>query len=179
MPEVRTFTTALTACARENQLNRALSLVERMYQLEVAPDVATYNVLLQACEKQGKHEVVEQLIQQMPELGVEPNIVNYNTAVRSLLSALLGSEIFISLLSALLGSEIFISHLPYLADALAESWRRARQDVGGALDHGLARRTSRVHHVRRDDISEIAGSRGSRRGRLRMAGTLPTGTAPR
>lgn len=166
MPEVRTFTTALTACARENQLNRALSLVERMYQLEVAPDVATYNVLLQACEKQGKHEVVEQLIQQMPELGVEPNIVNYNTAVRSLLSALLGSE-------------IFISHLPYLADALAESWRRARQDVGGALDHGLARRTSRVHHVRRDDISEIAGSRGSRRGRLRTAGTLPTGTAPR
>ena len=34
-PDVRTFTTALTACARENQLNRALSLIERMYKLEV------------------------------------------------------------------------------------------------------------------------------------------------
>ena len=36
-PDIKTFTTALTACARENQLNRALSLIERMYKLEVAP----------------------------------------------------------------------------------------------------------------------------------------------
>ena len=35
-------------CACAKQLNRALSLIERMYKLEVAPDVATYNVLLQA-----------------------------------------------------------------------------------------------------------------------------------
>ena len=83
-PDVKTFTIALGACARENKLNRALSLIERMYKLEVAPDVATYNVLLQACAKQEKFDVIAALIDQMPELGVEPNVVNYNTAVRAL-----------------------------------------------------------------------------------------------
>ena len=83
-PDVKTFTTAINACARENQLNRALSLIERMYKLDIKPDVVTYNVLLQACDKQGKVEIIEQLITQMPQLGVEPNLVNYNTAVRAL-----------------------------------------------------------------------------------------------
>eukprot|EP00965_Chrysotila_dentata_P105290 3477497-Pleurochrysis_carterae.AAC.1 len=39
-PDKHTFTTALSACAEANQLNRALSLIERMYAIEVQPDVA-------------------------------------------------------------------------------------------------------------------------------------------
>jgi pentatricopeptide repeat protein len=83
-PDVATFTNALSACAQENQLNRALSLIERMYTVEVAPDVASYNVLLQACDRAGKHAEMLGLIESMPKLGVEPNMVNYNTALRLL-----------------------------------------------------------------------------------------------
>ena len=34
------------ACAKANQLNRALSLIERMYKLEIKPDAATYDILM-------------------------------------------------------------------------------------------------------------------------------------
>jgi pentatricopeptide repeat protein len=34
-PDAKTFTTALMACANANQLNRALSLIERMYVAEL------------------------------------------------------------------------------------------------------------------------------------------------
>ena len=45
-PDLKAFTTAISACAKANQLNKAISIAARMYQLEVAPDVATYNVRL-------------------------------------------------------------------------------------------------------------------------------------
>ena len=79
-PDVRTFTTALNACAKANQLNKALSIIERMYMQEVQPDVATYNVLLQACDRQNKLDIIGQLISQMPLLGVEPSILDSSVA---------------------------------------------------------------------------------------------------
>jgi pentatricopeptide repeat protein len=48
-PDAKTFTTALMACANANQLNRALSLIERMYVAELGQMVPSVSLIALNC----------------------------------------------------------------------------------------------------------------------------------
>jgi pentatricopeptide repeat protein len=54
LPDVHTYAEALTACALDNRVDRALAILREMPDVGVQPNAVCYNVAIRACDKAGR-----------------------------------------------------------------------------------------------------------------------------
>lgn len=79
----RSFNTALAACSRARDLQKALRVLDQMIAARKNPGVFTYTTVIQCCaRKSGDAETAEQLFEQMINDGLEPSV----ESVRAMLS---------------------------------------------------------------------------------------------
>jgi pentatricopeptide repeat domain-containing protein 1 len=79
-PDVISFNTAIDACAKAGQWERALSLLVAMKSVGVTPNVRTFNCAIAACDKgNGQWERAMYLLNEMRVAGVPPDAVTFNS----------------------------------------------------------------------------------------------------
>jgi pentatricopeptide repeat protein len=57
---VHTYAEALTACALDNRVDRALAILKEMPDVGVQPNAVCYNVAIRACDKAGRYSKLVQ-----------------------------------------------------------------------------------------------------------------------
>ena len=83
-PDVRTFTTALNACAKANQLNRALSIIERMYmQVTASPHLAAPRRTSPHLAASPRERPLSPSCHRMRGQGVQPDVATYNVLLQA------------------------------------------------------------------------------------------------
>jgi pentatricopeptide repeat protein len=55
LPDVHTYAEALTACALDNRVDRALAILKEMPAAGVQPNAVCYSVAIKACDKAGRY----------------------------------------------------------------------------------------------------------------------------
>ena len=75
------YNTAISACGKCSQLEKALEIFGLMQERGAVPDVVTYNTSITACEKGGQWEKALEIFGLMQGRGVAPDVVTYNTLI--------------------------------------------------------------------------------------------------
>ena len=81
VPNVYTYSAAISACEKGGQWKRALELFAEMERAGVARDVVIYNAAISACEKGGQWERALELFAEMERAGVARNVITYSAAI--------------------------------------------------------------------------------------------------
>lgn len=79
--DVYTYTAMISMCIYQQDVDRALSLVEEMHELGVERNVHTYTALMNVCVKCGKCQLALDTYKNMREDRIVPNVVTYNTLI--------------------------------------------------------------------------------------------------
>ena len=76
------YSTAIMACSRAGNWERALSLLGEMRSDGLAPNSTTFTAAMAACRKSGAQPgVVMSLLDSMQSCGVSPDAILYGTAL--------------------------------------------------------------------------------------------------
>ncbi|CAK0861019.1 unnamed protein product [Prorocentrum cordatum] len=81
-PNLRLFTSALSACEFGGQWLAAMRVFENVYKADMKPDVVTWTALINACARGGQLQLVKECLEQMVVEGVTPNVITYNSVIR-------------------------------------------------------------------------------------------------
>lgn len=79
--DVYTYTAMISLCIYQQNVERALELVEDMRVRNIERNVHTYTALMNVCIKCGKLALALEIYQSMKSVGCIPNVVTYNTLV--------------------------------------------------------------------------------------------------
>ncbi|CAE7242276.1 unnamed protein product [Symbiodinium natans] len=79
--DVVACSSAITACERGQQWEKAIGLLMEMRKQEVQPNVITYNAAMSACEKGDSWQTAFVLFAEMVELKVSPSVVSYGAVM--------------------------------------------------------------------------------------------------
>jgi len=79
--DVYTYTAMISMCIYQQNVDRALRLVEEMRQRGIERNVHTYTALMNVCIKCGKCQLALESYNKMLEDGITPNVVTYNTLI--------------------------------------------------------------------------------------------------
>lgn len=86
-PNVRTFTTVISACATAGDWKQALSLLQKMEKEGVRANRFTYSAAISAMGKAGRWQHALALLHRMGERRVPANVVAFNAAMAACTSA--------------------------------------------------------------------------------------------
>ena len=75
------YSSAINACAKTKQPQRAVDLLSEMSRLGLQPNAVAYNAAISACEKVSKWEVALKLLDKMRDRGVQANTISYSAAI--------------------------------------------------------------------------------------------------
>eukprot|EP00953_Heterococcus_sp_UTEX-ZZ885_P020261 11340-Heterococcus_DN1.PRE.1 len=81
LPDVHTYAEALTACALDNRVDRALAILKEMPDVGVQPNAVCYNVAIRACDKAGRWQQALDLVHTMECNDVAPDVSTYTAAM--------------------------------------------------------------------------------------------------
>ncbi|XP_064947539.1 pentatricopeptide repeat-containing protein At2g01740-like [Musa acuminata AAA Group] len=80
-PNLVTFTCLIDGYCKNDRLDMALDLYDRMTSLSVLPNVFTFNALVDALCKKGMLERAVEMFEKMHEIGVPANVVVYTSLI--------------------------------------------------------------------------------------------------
>ena len=80
-PDQISYASAIKACERVGQWQRALLLLKDMVAQQIEPDVITFTSAIAACASGGEWKRAVALLETMRACGVEPNAISYNAAI--------------------------------------------------------------------------------------------------
>ena len=89
-PNTRTFSSLITACGRDGNIEEAERLFQVMKEFGVEPNVVTYNALIDMYGRGGECEMALQKFKELELAGLEPTEVTYS----SLMSCLKAAEAY-------------------------------------------------------------------------------------
>lgn len=79
--DVYTYTAMISMCIYQQDVDRAMELVEDMRQRNIERNVHTYTALMNVCIKCGKLPMALEIYNSMKAMGCVPNVVTFNTLV--------------------------------------------------------------------------------------------------
>lgn len=79
--DVYTFTAMVSMCIHQQNVDRAMELVEDMRQRNIERNVHTYTALMNVCIKCGRLPLALDIYNSMRSMHCMPNVVTYNTLV--------------------------------------------------------------------------------------------------
>jgi len=79
--DVYTYTAMISMCIYQQDVDRALRLVDEMRNKGIERNVHTYTALMNVCIKCGKCQLALESYKKMLEDGITPNVVTYNTLI--------------------------------------------------------------------------------------------------
>ena len=80
--DVFQYSAAISKCARDKLVDKALGLLKRMINQGVAPDAAIFCAVIDACAKAGQYKSAISLLNDMEDkFGVEPNVKCFSAAI--------------------------------------------------------------------------------------------------
>jgi pentatricopeptide repeat domain-containing protein 1 len=79
--DVFTYTAMISLCIYQQNVDRAMELLEEMRQRGVERNVHTYTALMNVCIKCGKLPAALDIFTAMKSEGCTPNVVTYNTLI--------------------------------------------------------------------------------------------------
>ena len=79
--DVYTYTAMISMCIYQQDVDRALRLVEEMHERQIQRNVHTYTALMNVCIKCGRCQLALESYRNMREDGIAPNVVTYNTLI--------------------------------------------------------------------------------------------------
>ena len=88
LPNVITYSAAISACAKGLQPDHALRLLQDMQHQGLMPDVITYNAAISACEKGRTPQQALNLLQEMQLRSLLPDVIEIASRVRRTLLVL-------------------------------------------------------------------------------------------
>ena len=80
-PDQISYASAIKACEKVGQWERALLLLKDMVDRKIEPDVITFTSAIAACASGGEWKRAVALLETMRACGVEPNAISYNAAI--------------------------------------------------------------------------------------------------
>merc|ERR1712183_591563 len=81
-PDIITYNALISACAKRNQLEKAMEVFDALREHEgVVPDIITYNALISACAMASQPEKALEVFGLMREQGVMPDEMTYSALV--------------------------------------------------------------------------------------------------
>ena len=86
-PNVISYGSAISACAKGQQPDRALQLLDMTREQGIAPNIVCYSAAIDAMESKGSWEMAMGLLEQMESEGIAPNVVTFTAAVSACASA--------------------------------------------------------------------------------------------
>ena len=81
VPNVITFSAAISACEKGGQWERALSLLTEMRAQGVEPNVISFNAAISACDKGAQWEHALELLKEMQARGLQPGEIAFSAAI--------------------------------------------------------------------------------------------------
>mmetsp|Transcript_25581 Transcript_25581/g.35314 ORF Transcript_25581/g.35314 Transcript_25581/m.35314 type:complete len:515 (+) Transcript_25581:156-1700(+) len=82
-PDLYTFNSLLSSCARQGNWKQALHFQYHLKTLGLAPDIFTFNTLISALEKGGRWKHALQVREDMKLANVSPDVVTFATFFRA------------------------------------------------------------------------------------------------
>lgn len=79
--DVYTYTAMISMCIFQQNVNRALNLLQEMEEKNIERNVHTYTALMNVCIKCGKSQLALETYKKMRQEGILPNVVTYNTLI--------------------------------------------------------------------------------------------------
>ena len=79
--DVYTYTAMISMCIYQQDVDRALRLVDEMHVRQIERNVHTYTALMNVCVKCGKCQLALESYRNMRDDGIAPNVVTYNTLI--------------------------------------------------------------------------------------------------
>lgn len=79
------YNIAIDACGKLGLVERAMSLLEDMRTVGVAPTLVTYNSAIDACARSRRWARALQLLREMRSVGIDPDVVAYTSAIAALI----------------------------------------------------------------------------------------------
>lgn len=79
--DVYTYTAMISMCIYQQDVDRAMGLIEEMRQRGIERNVHTYTALMNVCIKCGKCQLALESYKNMRDDGIDPNVVTYNTLI--------------------------------------------------------------------------------------------------
>lgn len=80
-PNAISYSTAIAACSRAGESERALALLDRMRTQGLAPSLTAFTAAMTACRQGGEPARVSDLLEQMFTYDVEPDAICYREAL--------------------------------------------------------------------------------------------------
>ena len=74
MPDEITYSSVINACAKGDESQRALNLLDEMRSRGLVPDEITYNSVINACAKGGESQRALNLLDEMRRYGLVPDV---------------------------------------------------------------------------------------------------------
>ena len=127
VPNEITYSSVINACAKGDQWQRALDLLEEMRSRGLVPDEITYNSVINACAKGDQWQRALNLFDRMRFCNLTPNLVTYDAALNA---CAIGRQperalsLFESLQQERLTPEL--SHWSHLLDAIGPNHEQSR-----------------------------------------------------
>ncbi|OLQ09841.1 Pentatricopeptide repeat-containing protein, chloroplastic [Symbiodinium microadriaticum] len=81
VPDVFSFTSAITACGSSSQWLLALAVFSGMTRASTSPNVFSFNAVMSSCERPGQWERALELFAEMPAAMVEADSISFNIGI--------------------------------------------------------------------------------------------------
>ena len=81
MPDVFSFTSAITACGSSAQWLLALAVFSEMSRASTTPNVFSFNAVMSSCDRPGHWERALELFAEMPAAMIEADSVSFNIGI--------------------------------------------------------------------------------------------------
>lgn len=80
-PDIQTFNSVMSACARAGVWRLALEVMEAARERELVPTQVTYNTAISGCARAGEAEMALALLREMPGACLSPDAFSFNAAI--------------------------------------------------------------------------------------------------
>lgn len=79
--DIYTYTTIVSVCTLEKDLERALSYVAELHRKGIKCNNHFYSAVMNACKKCGEFDLALVIFEEMRRKGCKPNVITYNTLI--------------------------------------------------------------------------------------------------
>ena len=126
-PDVVTFNSCFSACETARVGQRALELLDHMYELDIRPSAISVNTVVSACEKSSQWQTALRLLFKLPDMHLLPDVISYNAAIAAISSE--NWQVACSLLYKMLSAQLSPDQVTFGALITACANEKASVDI--------------------------------------------------
>jgi pentatricopeptide repeat domain-containing protein 1 len=141
MKRVRQFNLAISACGRNKNWRKAVSLLNEMIEQNIKPSPVSYNAVISACGAGKQWEEALKTFRRMSDAGLQPNLISYS----AMMSACTGSGQWLQALQIfdeMLSSTVEPNEVTFTSAIVAcgglKQWKMALACLDNMEQKGLA-----------------------------------------